>query len=508
MKTLLLSLCALCCLWLTLRRSVHLFQLEGYQFPGYKRALKTYRKSFFGAKVLFPMAVFAFLAAFAPYFALLPAALFILINPPQKMKKPLVYTPRVRRLCAVSLVLTGVLCTPAAFTGVWALGVSLAAAVILTPYLLIAWALVCAPAEKAISNRYINDARRILREHTRLKTVGITGSFGKTSTKYFLYELLSQKYNVYMTPGNFNTTLGVTRAVREGLSPVHEIFLCEMGARHVGDIKEICELAPPDVAVITSVGNQHLETFGSLERVLSTKLELHDAVCGRGVTFLNTDSAPLRDALPELKGEIVTCGKDGAYRSSKITADKNGLRFTVTSPDGESREFSTKLLGDANVQNLTLAIACAHSLGVTFEQMVPAVRLLKSVPHRLELKSAGDTTIIDDAYNSNPEGAKTALDALSLFVPACRVLVTPGLVELGSRQDTENEALGTYAAGRCDLAIIVGSTNRDALVSGLKKGGFNESNILTLKSVSDAFAALPGGSKAVLLLNDLPDNYL
>ena len=507
MKLLVVSLGALVCLHMTLVRSVHLFQLEGYQFPGYKRTLKTHKKGFFAPKTLFPMGLFAALSAFAPYFSLLAAAFFVLINPRQKMKKPLVFTPRVRRLCAVSVILSATVCAPFALLGVWALGVAAAAAVIVTPCLLIVWGHICAPVEKAISNGYINDARRILREHTNLKVVGITGSFGKTSTKYFLYDLLSQKYNVYMTPGNFNTTLGVTRAVREGLSPVHEIFLCEMGARHVGDIAEICELARPDIAVITSVGNQHLETFGSLERVLSTKLELHDAVKAHGKTFLNLDSKPLAQALPGLEGDIVTCGAGGGYYADNITADKNGLRFTIHTPDGDCQEFSTRLLGDANVQNLTLSIACAHSLGVSLKQMVPAVRALKSVPHRLELKTAGDMTLIDDAYNSNPEGAKMALDSLALFNP-CRVLVTPGLVELGERQQDENRALGEYAASRCDLAIIVGTINRDALVSGLASGGMAQSRIITVRTIEEALKQLPAGGKTVLLLNDLPDNYL
>ena len=507
MKLLVISLSALCCLWSTLVRSVHLFQLESYQFPGYMRALKTYKKRFLSPKTLFPMAVFAALGAFAAYFTPLAAGLFLLINPAQKMKKPLVFTPRVRRLCAVSVVLSALICLLGALVGVWAVAVSAAAAVILTPYLLIAWGHICAPVEKAISNRYISDARRILREHTRLKVVGITGSFGKTSTKYFLYELLSTKYNVYMTPGNFNTTLGVTRAVREGLQPQHEIFLCEMGARHVGDIAEICELAQPHMGIITSVGEQHLETFGSLERVLATKLELYEAVKSKGEVLINIDSQPLREALPGLQGDIVACGEGGGYYATDISAGRDGLRFTIHTPEGESREFATRLLGSANVQNLTLAIACAHRLGVSLGQMVPAVRALRSVPHRLELKHSGDTTIIDDAYNSNPTGAKMALDALALF-PYCRVLVTPGLVELGSREGEENRRLGVYAASRCDMAVVVGEHNRASICEGLLEGGLAQSNTITVKTVEEALKILPAGSKTVLLLNDLPDNYL
>ena len=507
MDIIILALCALPCLWLTLRRCIHLFQLESYQFPGYRRAVRDHSGRLFCPKTFVPMGLFALCGIFFPPAAIAPMALFVLLNPKPRMKKPLVFTPRVRRLCAVSLVLTAVLCVPAAFTGAWALGISLTVAVLLTPYLLIAWGYVCAPVEKSISKGYIKDAARILKEHPNLTVVGITGSFGKTSTKYFLYELLSQKYNVYMTPGNFNTTLGVTRAVREGLSPVHQIFICEMGARHKGDIAEICQLARPDIGIITSVGEQHLETFGSLETVLSTKLELHQAVRASGTTIVNTDSLPLKEALPSLEGQVITCGGEGGYSATDISAGKKGLRFVISTPDGDSQSFETKLLGAANVQNLTLAIACAHRLGVSLRQMVPAVRALKSVPHRLELKSAGEMTLIDDAYNSNPMGARMALDALSLF-EAPRILVTPGLVELGKREQEENRALGAYAADKCDLAIIVGEHNKEALLAGLGEGGFDTKSIITSKTVEQALGSLPAGRKTVLLLNDLPDNYL
>ena len=144
---------------------------------------------------------------------------------------------------------------------------------IMSPFLLMAAAFLMSPVEKAVSRHYIKDAVRIRNSSPGLKVIGITGSYGKTSTKYFLNELLSVEYNVYMTPGNYNTTLGVTRAIREGLLPTHEIFLCEMGARHVGDIKELCRLFTPDMGIVTAIGPQHLQTFGSQENITKEKLE-------------------------------------------------------------------------------------------------------------------------------------------------------------------------------------------------------------------------------------------
>jgi UDP-N-acetylmuramoyl-tripeptide--D-alanyl-D-alanine ligase len=264
------------------------------------------------------------------------------------------------------------------------------------------------------------------------------------------------------------------------------------------------------MAIITSVGPQHLETFGSLDNVLHTKLELQRAVEKNGVCFINTDSEPLKTALSSLEGEIITCGEDGSYSAKKVSAGRNGLSFTITSPDGEEQVFETKLLGKANVQNLTLAIACAHRLGVSFKQMVPAVRALQSVPHRLELKPLGNITLIDDAYNSNPAGARMALDTLSVF-DGVRILVTPGLVELGQREKEENLTLGGYAADKCDYAVLVGEHNRQSLTDGLLSHGFEKDNIFPVKTVEEAFSLLhtiKAEHKFALLLNDLPDNYL
>lgn len=510
MDILILSLFALPMLWLTLTRAIHLFQLESYQFPGYSRALKAHSGRLICIKTIFPLVLYLAAGIFFPWVCFIGTGLFCLVNLPPKMKKPLVYTQRVKRLISVSVILTAAICTTAFFAGRWVFAAVVCLAVLFQPWLLFIWGRICAPMEKAISQSFVRGAKKMLESHSRLITVGITGSYGKTSTKYYLQKLLSTKYNVHMTPGNFNTTLGVTRAVREGLSPTHDIFICEMGARHVGDIKEICDLVSPKMAIITSVGPQHLETFGSLDNVLHTKLELQSATKKDGVCFINTDSQPLKNALSSLSGDIITCGQEGVYSPKNVSAGKNGLSFTITAPNGEEQIFETKLLGAANVQNLTLAIACAHKLGISLKQMVPAVRALQSVPHRLELKAFGNITLIDDAYNSNPAGARMALDTLSVFDGA-RILVTPGLVELGMREKDENTALGQYASDKCDYAVIVGEHNRHSLMQGLENGGFDKEKIFPVKTVEEAFNilhTLKETQKFALLLNDLPDNYL
>jgi UDP-N-acetylmuramoyl-tripeptide--D-alanyl-D-alanine ligase len=312
-----------------------------------------------------------------------------------------------------------------------------------------------------------------------------------------------------MTPGNYNTTLGVTRAVREGLQPTHEIFLCEMGARHVGDIKEVCDLAQPTMGIVTSVGPQHLETFGSQAAVLSTKLELADAVEGKGPVFFNFDSEPLKTQ-KQVQNPI-SYGINGEdYTMSNLSIDENGSRFTVKAPDGTRQEFTTRLLGHANVQNICGAIAVAHHLGIPLAELVPAVRQLESVPHRLQLIRQADLTIIDDAYNSNPAGAKNALETLSLC-RGTRIVITPGLVELGDRELEYNEELGRQAADNCQWLITVGQQDRtEAIRKGARENGLHRDNIQAAATVQEAIAmarSLPFDNKMVLLLNDLTDNY-
>ncbi len=532
---LLLFVCPLVCTWLTLQRSMHMYQLNGYQRLSYTNYLKINRRETWSAKRIVPTVLLTLgcgglLWGSRWWLILLATGLFVLINRPPKAKKPLVYTPRVKRMlvtAGIVLLLWNLLVYAGlalSFVGIWGGGKAagplfLAFAglyalrapmmILLQPYLVMLYSGINSPMEKAINQHYYNEADRILRDSPNLTVVGITGSYGKTSVKYFLNQLLSVKYNVYMTPGNYNTTLGVIRSVREGLRPTHEIFLCEMGARHVGDIADICKLAQPDMAIITSIGPQHLETFSSVENIVSTKLELADAVKGKGPVFLNFDSALV--AGHSYDQEIVSYGQNGKdYTVSDVQIGRSGSVFTITAPDGSAQEYRTRLLGSANVQNIAGAVAVAHRMGVSLKAMVPAVRQLEGAPHRLELKQAGDITIIDDAYNSNPAGAAVALETLGL----CRggkIVITPGLVELGDKELEYNRTMGRQAAANCDLLILVGSQPRtDAILTGAKEGGMAESAILRADTVQEAMTMARSAhlqDKMVLLLNDLTDNY-
>ena len=430
-----------------------------------------------------------------------------LLNWPAKAKKPLVVTARVKRLFITEAVLCAALLCMFWF-------MPLRGAALLGLCHVVIWLFVGlanrinTPIENKIADGFVKDAKRRLEERSDLTVVGITGSYGKTSVKNFLSALLAVKYNVLMTPGSYNTTMGVVRTIREMLRPSHEIFIAEMGAKQKNDIKEICDLVHPKYGIITSIGEQHLETFGSLDNIIATKFELADAIPASGAAVLNYDNEYIRAR--SVAAPTVTYGNadSGAgYRYSDMAVDTHGCQFTLTAPDGESCRYTTHLLGAHNIQNLAGCMALAHTLGISLKEMVYPVRLIKTVEHRLQLLPNG---YIDDAYNSNPAGFRSALDTLAAF-NAQRVLVTPGMVELGDRQDALNRELGEYAATRCDWAVLVGLKQAPPLQEGLLAGGFPQERIYvaaTLQEGLNFVNNLPReGERIVLLENDLPDNF-
>ena len=363
---------------------------------------------------------------------------------------------------------------------------------------------VVAPRER----RYIESSERLFQNHPA-KVIAVAGSYGKTSTKNFLASILSTKYNVLMTPESYNTTMGVVRTIREQLRPTHNIFIAEMGAKNPGDIAEICELVKPKYGIITAIGEQHLETFKTIENIINTKFELADSIPQDGIIFLNGDNEYIRNRQTGKKAVTysVNPGSGCDYTASDISVSREGSRFIVTAPNGESCVFVTKLLGAHNIQNITGCIAVAHTLGISLSEQVLAVKRLKAVEHRLQLLPNG---YIDDSYNSNPAGFRAALDVLSGF-DGQRVLVTPGMVELGEKQYELNRELGSYAASCCDYAVLVGENQAPPLKEGLLKAGFPEDRLFVAKDLNNAIAivnSLPDeGPRTVLLENDLPDNF-
>lgn len=430
----------------------------------------------------------------------------------KKAIKPLVVTARVIRMYVTAGVLLALGCMAVALLPIskWLIFIA-CLAWLFTPLTVLAVNLINRPVEKLVARYYINDAKKMLAAHRSLRVVGITGSYGKTSTKYILGRLLAEKYNVLITPGSYNTPMGVVRTIREHLLPTTEVFVCEMGAKQVGDIREICEICPPEMGIITSVGPQHLNTFGSMENIVKTKFELADAVVAKkGPLFLNVENDLIRQKHQEIPSVGYGLTPQADVYADEITTGRTGSSFTIHAGE-RSVSVHTRLLGAHAVLNITAAVAVAMELGLTDAEIKIAVAQLMPVEHRLEMKSfLNHSILIDDAYNANPEGSLEAVRVLGSFEGMHKIIVTPGLVELGEKEYECNHALGVAAAGVCDEIILVGQQRSVPLADGAKSAGYPEEKIKVVASFQEALQILRSVANrdtVVLIENDLPDNY-
>lgn len=432
----------------------------------------------------------------------------IIIICPKKSKKPIVYTNRIKRMLLISFVLNMLLILLSGLIYEQLLIIPFIS--IINPYYVFLIDKINEPINKFINNRYINEAKSILEDMPNLTIIGVTGSYGKTSMKTFLGELLSVKYNTLITPKNYNTTLGVVITIREYLKSTHEIFVCEMGAYKKGEIKDICDLVHPDHAVITSIGPQHLETFENINNVISTKFELADSI-KKGKIFLNYDNEYIRNK--QIKKDFITYGVENKkvdYTAYDIKGNSKGLSFKMKDENGKEITFITKLIGKHNVLNLVGAISVAVNFGIPMKSLINTVRNMEPVKHRLELIPGSPKSIIDDAYNSNPAGFKSAIDALSEF-EGLKILVTPGMVELGEKEYELNYEAGKYATDKCDYIILVGKEQTKPLQDAISKSKFDKNKLFVVDKIEEALKLTniiePGKQRTILLENDLPDQY-
>ena len=384
---------------------------------------------------------------------------------------------------------------------------------IISPIICIVANFINYPVEYIGKKYYINSAKRILKSMPNLIVIGITGSFGKTSVKNFLEKILQTKYEVLTTPKNYNTTMGVVKTIRENLKPTHQIFICEMGATKPKDIKEICEIVKPNIGVITAIGPQHLQSFKTIENIIKTKFELVDSVKENGgVVFLNFDNQYI--AKQKIEENFITYGVNNTnlnYKAFEINASSEGTSFSIYDKDeNKNITFSTKLIGKHNIVNITAAIAVGKYLGISFGKMINSVKKLKNVKHRLELIKTKNLNIIDDSYNSNPISAKLALDTLSEF-NGKKIIVTPGLVELGKEEEKYNIELGKQACKICDYIYLVNSKQSKYVLKGIESESFDKNKLFNVSNPNEAMRKILNlGIKeeiTVLLENDLPDNY-
>ena len=473
-----------------IRRALHVFQLEGYKR---KRFLEWCRANAGRARFLRPMTT----------------------------KKPLAMTGRAWRiLIAASLLnLVAVLVLPGVAhiawgwpsdIGIWALMTALC--IFATPRLLVVADIAVSPIQNAINNGYLRKAQRKLAE-IQPTVIGVTGSFGKTSTKFAIEGLLGPPTSVLATPGSFNTPLGVCRTVNENLEPSHRFFVVEMGAYGEGEIAELVDFVRPTIGVLIAIGPAHLERFGSIETIARAKYEIVRDLPTEGVAVMNVDDERVRalaDSTSHVK--VVRYGLDPAGRpdvsAAGVQTTSEGTTFTLK-VRGEEVDVSMGLLGRHALGHVLAAVAVAIESGRTPAELKESIAGLRPVDHRLQIiKGPGGVTVIDDAFNSNPEGAAAALDVLGAMPGKKKVVVTPGIIELGDLQAEANEEFGLHAARVADVVIVVAKTNREAISVGAGANGSAE--VIAVASLAEAQERLkevlrPGD--VVLFENDLPDQY-
>ena len=453
----------------------------------------------------------------------------------EKVKKPLVITARVKRLIipvSIIIIFTPTYFLTWSYTGLmpfywiaiptydagflsfdvillifgWIFGA------IIIPFSIFLGSLITKPIEKNIQNGFKKQAKQKLASMPHLKVIAITGSYGKTSTKFMVRDLLKERYSVCSTPGSFNTPMGICKVINNDLQSHHQILILEMGARYKGNIQELCDLARPDISIVTNVGVAHLETFGSQDVIAYEKGRLVDNLVSGGVAILNADD-PRVSKMGEGRAEIqrILVGLTaGEIQAGEITYDTSGSHFEVQFED-EKEAFQTRLLGAHNIQNMLLAIGVAHHLGIRAKTMSIASKGIEPIEHRLELKPQGELTIIDDAFNSNPVGAKNAVEILGQFKSGKRIIITPGMIELGEIEYEENKKFGN-AMGKADLDLIVlvGEERAKPMMEGIKEISESVDHVRIVNSLfeaNDIVRSVAKSGDVILYENDLPDVY-
>lgn len=525
-------------------RGLHILQLDGYKTGRYLKWIGQHLKNCFEireilivsgllilAGVISPLYPQYYSAWFFPGVCVAWSGFQIYMLTRRKhveAKKPLVYTARAKRVFGLSIVLLVGLAAATVFTvkgSPWRVAAFLFSEVSVVN--LTFANLLIYPLERTINEAYLFSARKRIKA-LNPKVIGITGSYGKTSTKYILHRILSEKFNTLMTPDSYNTPMGICKVIRGQLAAEHEVFVVEMGAYKRGDIRELCNLAVPHIGILTAVGPQHLERFKSVENIAKTKYELIASLPAGGLAVFNCDNEICAELAnkreqggnPVFRYATETSSSVAASERPQLTASNirhtnDGLAFTVhpfiDTQAATEVEIRTQLLGRHNVSNILAAMAVAMACGMTLEEIRAAVAKVEPVPHRLQLASgAGGVTIIDDSFNSNPVGAEAALEVLSEIGDGKKVLVTPGMVELGEKEYEENKKLGERAADVCDLVILVGPLRTLPILDGLKAAAYPSQQIivaLNLEEVKKHLATQVQPGDVVLFENDLPDNY-
>ncbi|MDO5714156.1 MAG: UDP-N-acetylmuramoyl-tripeptide--D-alanyl-D-alanine ligase [Tissierellia bacterium] len=476
-------------------KPLHILQLEGYDNEEYKTWLDNNPEAKFGK-----------------------------IKESIQEKTPLVMTPRATRLYTKYMQTNAVILV--ILLGLSALFYHKIIWILLFPILLyllyrtqflviIVANTIALPKEKKINHGFYVQAQEKIKSYPNLQVVGITGSFGKTSTKFITNTILSEKLKVQNTPSSYNTPMGLSKVINNDLDETKEVFIAELGAKVPGEIKEVADLVQPTIGVITAIGPTHMHLFKTIENIKKTKYELIEALPETGIAIFNYDNEHVKELADKAKIHKLLYGMEDVEKldiyADNFTIGANGSTFRLHLPGKSPVICETKLLGKHNISNLLAAASIAHVLGMEPIEIANGIRKVEPVEHRLNLiKGPTGVLVIDDAFNSNPIGARAALEVLNTFKGGKKIIITPGMVELGDIEEEENYKLGKEIAKVCDYCILVGPKRTEPIQRGLKEVGYPEQSLFIAKSLQEATEISGHLTKAgdiILIENDLPDTY-
>ncbi len=458
-------------------------------------------------------------------FACFAIAAYVEKDPRKDSKKKLALTARAKRIFFPATALSAFLASWCFFAGMhpllWIVNIQI------IPFSIILVNSALQPFEQRTQKAFWQEAYNKMVDY-QPKVIAITGSFGKTSVKHILGHILKMHAPTLITPGSVNTPMGITRIIREELEPEHKFFVVEMGAYGPGSIEGLCHLTPPDIGIITAIGHAHYERFKSLETVAAAKYELADSVLRKDDGIMIVHERTLRfEHAQEIrqahKGQFIVCGdkpdehsmqpcflEDGDLEILAIEQLKDGLMVRFTWKRVE-HEVTAPLFGLHHGHNIVLAFTTALALGIEAKDIQTALTGLPQIQHRLEVKpQANGTVIIDDAYNSNPTGFRSALELLNtLGQEGRKILITPGMVELGSAHTEAHEKIGRFAGQVCDVAVVVKGQRIPSFIDGFKAMG-NNKMLHEVESFAEAQSWVSQNrmdGDVILVENDLPDLY-
>ncbi len=505
------------------KKAIHVLQQSGYDNKRLSRYIGGHYKFVYGINELLPLlAVLAI--AIDPLFGFTLNVIFMYYNirffnvatSRYIEKLGLRITDRVKRLILTYCIVTLLIFVPVNLILPFTLIINLLLSLIFVTYIIYGILLIAnqinVPVEARIRKKFQTMAQNKLASHKDLFVVGITGSYGKTSIKNIVGNVLGEIEPTLITPESYNTPNGLTITVNNFLNPFHKNFIAEMGAYYKGEIKELVDLVHPQIGIVSSVGPQHLETFKTMETIQNTKMELIEGLPSEGLGILNYDNKYIREY--KIKNDV----KVKYYSLENPEADLYG--YDVRYLDGmmafkfqlnnQEYEVETKLLGIHSIQNIMAAILVAEYKQIEMNVVLEAIKRLKPVKNRLEYKYVNEKlSIIDDAFNSNPDGIREAIKILGNYKTKKRILITPGLIDLGSKTQEIHIGLGEYLTDYVDEVYIIGKLNQEDILTGIKKTDFNLENVYECENFIDGYelATAQDVEKIILIANDLPDKF-